>query len=71
MIISAGNFLVQALKPAARRMAWERGTLCFVAFAALGEPTGFGHADMLSIYVSTAIARHLGSHVAGVLWRYS
>ncbi|CAK0751193.1 hypothetical protein CVIRNUC_002049 [Coccomyxa viridis] len=36
MIISAGDFLVQALKPAARRMAWERGTLCLVAFAALG-----------------------------------
>ena len=38
MIISAGDFLVQALKPAARRMAWERGTLYLVAFAALGEP---------------------------------
>lgn len=38
MIISAGDFLVHALKPAARRLAWERSALCGSAFAAVGEP---------------------------------
>ena len=38
MIISAGDFLVHALKPAARRLAWERSALCGMAFAAVGEP---------------------------------
>ena len=37
MIISAGDFLVHALKPAARRLAWERSALCGLAFAAVGE----------------------------------
>jgi len=37
MIISAGDFLMHALKPAARRLAWERSALCGVAFAAVGE----------------------------------
>ena len=56
MIISAGDFLVQALKPAARRMAWERGTLCLVAFAALGEPAiSSGH---LSCIVALLICEH-------------
>ncbi|CAL5227738.1 g10754 [Coccomyxa viridis] len=36
MIISAGDFLVHALKPAARRLAWERSALCGMAFAAIG-----------------------------------
>ncbi len=38
MIISAGDFLVHALKPAARRLAWERSALCGMAFAAVGKP---------------------------------
>ena len=37
MIISAGDFLVHALKPAARRLAWERSALCGLAFTAIGE----------------------------------
>ena len=37
MIISAGDFLVAALRPAARRLAWERATLGCAAFAAIGE----------------------------------
>ena len=56
MIISAGDFLVQALKPAARRMAGERGTLCLVAFAALGEPANSsGH---LSCILALLICEH-------------
>ncbi len=37
MIISAGDFLVAALRPAVRRLAWERATLGCAAFAAIGE----------------------------------
>ena len=37
MIISAGDFLVHALRPAARRQAWERSALCGLGFAAIGE----------------------------------
>ena len=56
MIISAGDFLVQALKPAARRMAWERGTLCLVAFAALGEPADSSR--HLSCIVALLVCEH-------------
>lgn len=37
MIISAGDFLVHALKPAARRLALERAGVCCAAFAVVGE----------------------------------
>lgn len=37
MIISAGDFLIRALKPAAARLQWERVALVTLAGAALGE----------------------------------
>ena len=69
MIISAGNFLVQALKPAARRMAWERGTLCLVAFAALGEPANSSRClmCMLAVLISAHSAK-TGSHADADIW---
>ncbi len=37
MIISAGDFLIRALKPAAARLHWERVALVTLAGATLGE----------------------------------
>ena len=72
MIISAGDFLVQALKPAARRMAWERGTLCLVAFAALGEPADssrhFSCIVALLVYEALIIAQRRDFHVNDGIW---
>ena len=55
MIISAGDFLIRALKPAAARLQWERVALVALVGAALGEFLAVNHSEQKCRYIKTCL----------------